>query len=49
MEVWFMEDFACALQQVNPMAHGWETFPKCEAKLGYHLILGPLFLGMPLP
>jgi len=29
------------------MAHGWETFPKCEAKLGYHLILGPLFWECP--
>jgi len=22
-------------------AHGWVTFSKCEARLGYHLILGP--------
>ncbi len=43
-----MEDFACALRWVKPiMAHGWETFPKCEAKLGYHLILGPLFWECP--
>jgi hypothetical protein len=23
-------------------AHGWGTFSKCEARLGYHLVLGPL-------
>ncbi len=30
-------------------AHGWWTFPKCGARLGYHLILGPLFCECPYP
>jgi hypothetical protein len=30
-------------------AHGWWTFPKCRARLGYHLILGPLFCECPYP
>jgi len=24
-------------------ALGWDTYPKCETGLDYHLILGPLF------
>jgi hypothetical protein len=32
MEVWFMENFACTL--TIGKAHGWKTFPRCEAKLG---------------
>ncbi len=30
-------------------AHGWGTFPKCGAGLGYHLVLGPLFWECPHP
>jgi hypothetical protein len=29
-------------------AHEWGRFPKCRARLGYHLILGP-YLGTPPP
>jgi hypothetical protein len=30
-------------------AHGWGTFPKCEAKLNYHLAIGPSILECPQP
>jgi hypothetical protein len=30
-------------QQIEPKKHRWGTFPKCEAKLPYHLLVGPLF------
>jgi len=25
----------------------WGPFPKCEVRLGYHLVVGPLFWGIP--
>jgi len=38
------------LTTLTPSANGtkqyrWGTFPKCEAKLPYHLLVGPLFWG----
>jgi hypothetical protein len=30
-------------------AHGWGTFPKCKARLGYCLIQSPLFWECPHP
>jgi hypothetical protein len=30
-------------------AHVWGTFPDCEVKLGYCLVLGPLFWEWPPP
>jgi len=28
-------------------AHEWGTFPRCRARLGYHIVLGPLILKYP--
>jgi hypothetical protein len=28
-------------------AHEWGTFPGCRARLGYHIVLGPLILKYP--
>jgi hypothetical protein len=28
-------------------AYEWGTFPRCRARLGYHIVLGPLILKYP--
>jgi len=43
------QEFADVWNDEHSEAHGWGTFPKCKAKLGYCLILGPLFWECPHP
>ncbi len=45
--IWCMINFA--LRFMRGKAHGWGTFPKCEATLDYCLVLGPLFWKCPHP